>query len=201
MKRTLMIGIISLFIVNICLGQNSAQARKILDKTASVLSRKGGVSAKFNITASQGGANGTLYVKGNKFKVVMPEMTIWNNGKTQWAYMKSTDEVNVSTPSESQQQAVNPYHFINLYKSGFNLSMKTQSKGWLIHLVAQNSKRSIKEMYVSINKSYQPYQIKMRHSNGWTTININSMKTANLSDKLFVFNKKECPTAEIIDLR
>ena len=45
--------------------------------------------------------------------------TVWFNGKTQWSYMPSTNEVNVSTPNEVQQAAMNPYTFINMYKSGY----------------------------------------------------------------------------------
>lgn len=181
--------------------QNAAQARKILDKTAAVIGSKGGASANFTMSGKYGNASGTIAVKGNKFNARTQQAVVWFDGKTQWTYMKKSQEVNVSNPTEAQQQAMNPYKFINIYKSGFKLGMKNVSGGWQVHLTSTNSKRSIKEMYITIDKNYYPKTVKMRQSNGWTTINVSDFKTASLSDAAFKFNAKEYPHAEIIDLR
>lgn len=115
--------------------------------------------------------------------------------------MKASQEVNVSRPTEAQQQSMNPYKFINIYKNGFNLSMKNVAGGWQIRLYATNQKRTIKEMYITIGKNYQPQTIKMRQSNGWTTIKVSGFKAKKLSDATFRFNAKDFPHAEVIDLR
>ena len=71
-----------------CMAQNSEQAMKILDKTATVIGRNGGASANFSIRGNALGAtNGTIAIKGNKFYAHTPEATVWFNGKTQWTYM------------------------------------------------------------------------------------------------------------------
>lgn len=181
--------------------QNAAQARKILDKTAAVIGRKGGASANFSISGKYGASSGTISIKGNKFNARTPQAIIWYDGKTQWTYMKNSQEVNISTPTEAQQQSMNPYKFINIYKNGFKLGMKNVSGGWQIHLYATNQKRTIKEMYITISKNYLPQTIKMRQSNGWSTIKISNFKAKNLSDATFKFNAKDYPHAEIIDLR
>ena len=181
--------------------QNAAQARKILDKTAAVIGRKGGASANFSISGKYGASSGTISIKGNKFNARKPQAIIWYDGKTQWTYMKNSQEVNISTPTEAQQQSMNPYKFINIYKNGFKLGMKNVSGGWQIHLYATNQKRTIKEMYITISKNYLPQTIKMRQSNGWSTIKVSNFKAKNLSDATFKFNAKDYPHAEIIDLR
>lgn len=181
--------------------QNATQARKILDKTAAVIGNKGGASANFSISGKYGNTSGTIAIKGNKFNARTPQATVWFDGKTQWTYMKSSQEVNVSNPTEAQQQSMNPYKFINIYKNGFKLDMKNVTGGWQIHLNATNQSRSIKEMYITIGKNYQPKTIKMRQSNGWTTITVSNFKAKNLSDATFRFNAKEYPHAEVIDLR
>lgn len=181
--------------------QNASQARKILDKTASIIGNKNGVSAKFSMSGKYGTASGTIAIKGNKFNARTGQAVVWYNGKTQWTYIKKNQEVNVSNPTEAQQQSMNPYTFINIYKSGFNLGMKTVSDGWQVHLTASNSQRSIKEMYITIDKNYYPTTVKMRQSNGWTTITVSNFKAKSLSDAIFSFNSKDYPNAEIIDLR
>lgn len=70
-----------------------------------------------------------------------------------------------------------------------------------MHLYATNQQRTIKEMYVIVGKDYYPRTIKMRQSNGWTTIKVSNFRARNLSDATFRFNKKDYPHAEIIDLR
>jgi outer membrane lipoprotein-sorting protein len=178
-------------------------ARQVLDKAAKVVSNRQGITASFTISSvGIGTTSGTISVKGKKFHATTPVATIWFDGKTQWTYMKNNNEVNVSNPSEAELQAINPYNFINLYKSGFTTSMTTAAQKYQIHLVATNKKRNLQEMYITINKSnYVPTQVKMKQRNGWTTINISNFKSTKLSDELFRFKTTDYPHAEIIDLR
>lgn len=200
MKKLSLVFMLMLMSISIY-AQNAAQARKILDKTSAVIGRKGGASANFTVSGKYGNSSGTISIKGNKFNARTPQAVVWYDGKTQWTYMKKSQEVNISTPTEAQQQSMNPYKFINIYKNGFKLGVKNVSGGWQVHLYATNQKRTIKEMYVTIGKNYYPKTIKMRQSNGWTTINVSNFKPKNLSDSMFRFNAKDYPHAEVIDLR
>lgn len=183
--------------------QNATEARKVLDKTAAVIGRKGGASASFKISSAKiGSTSGTIAIKGNKFHARTPQAIVWFNGKTQWSYMKSTDEVNVSTPTEAQQMAMNPYKFINMYKQGYTLSMTKSGQNYNVHLVAQNKQRTVQEMFILVNsKTYTPSQVKMREGQTWTTITISGFQAKNQADATFVFNAKDFPTAEVVDLR
>jgi len=199
MKR--IISIITLVLV--CTLSYAQTARQVLDKAAEIVSNKQGVTAKFTISSANiGTTNGSISVKGNKFHASTPVATIWFDGKTQWTYMKNNDEVNVSNPSEADLQAINPYNFINLYRNGFNYTMTTKGGNYEVHLTATNKKRSVQEMYITVNKSTNvPTQVKMRQASGWTTIKISNFKATKLADSLFRFNAKEYPHAEVIDLR
>lgn len=200
MKRLSLI-LLTILLATGIYAQNAAQARKILDKTAAIVGRKGGASANFSVSGKYGNTSGTISIKGNKFNARTPQAIVWYDGKTQWTYMKKSQEVNVSTPTEAQQQSMNPYKFVNIYKNGFKLGVKNVSGGWQVYLYATNQKRTIKEMYITIGKNYYPKTIKMRQSNGWTTINVSNFKARNLSDATFRFNAKDFPNAEVIDLR
>ena len=201
MKRLLFLLTASLLLCVGVYGQNASQARKILDKTASIIGRKGGAVANFSMSGKYGNSSGTIAIKGNKFNAKTAQAIVWYDGKTQWTYMKKNQEVNISIPTEAQQQSMNPYKFINIYKSGFKIGMKNVAGGWQIHLYATNQKRTIKEMYVTVGRNYLPTTIKMRQSNGWTTIKVSNFKAKKLSDSIFRFNSKDFPNAEIVDLR
>jgi len=202
MKKSILIIALLAIVTTISFAQNATQARKVLDKTAGIIGRKGGATANFTISGKYGNANGTIAIKGNKFRANTSDAIVWFDGKTEWTYIKKNEEVNVSNPTEAQQQSMNPYKFITIYKNGFNLSMTTSASEYKVHLVAQNQGRTIKEMYITIDKRTNlPKQVKMRQANGWTTINISNFKAENQTDASFRFNAKDFPKAEVIDLR
>lgn len=201
-KRNVLLGLL-LLICTCVSAQSSSQARKVLDKTASIVGRKGGAQANFTISGSKiGTQSGTIAIKGNMFQARTPKAIVWYNGKTQWSYLKMTNEVNISTPTEAKRMSMNPYTFISMYKNGYDLSMVKNGSSYVVHMVAQNKKRSVPEAYITINKhSYTPSQVRMRQGNSWTTIRVNGFKAVNQPNSKFTFNAKDFPKADVIDLR
>ena len=199
MKKTILIALMAL----IGLSAFAQSAQQVLDRTAKVIGNKSGASANFTISnAKIGSSSGTIAIKGNKFNARTPQAIVWFNGKTQWSYLKKTNEVNVSNPTQAQQMSMNPYTFINIYKTGYTSTMKTIGSNYKVRLVAQNKKRTVQELILTIDKkSYIPSQIKMRQGNTWSTITVSNFKAKSISNSTFVFNSKDFPKAEIVDLR
>ena len=195
----LRITIVMLLIAAASYGQT---AKQVLDKAAAAVSNKSGVTASFSLKGNQMNEKGTISIKGKKFHATTSNAIIWFDGKTQWTYVKKNDEVNVSTPNETQLQALNPYNFIYMYKKGYAYTMTQKNGIYEIHLTATDKKRSVQEMYITVNqKTYIPSQIRVKQSKGWNTIDVLNFKNANLSDGTFRFNSKDFPQAEVIDLR
>lgn len=203
MTRKIFIMAWLMFLAMALHAQNPARAKQILDKTSSIVGRRGGASANFSI---QGGnyepVSGTIAIKGRKFYAQTPKGATWFNGKTQWTYLSKSGEVNVSNPDQSTQARMNPYQFITLYKQGYALGVSESSDNYLVTMKATTTKSNIREIQVTIDKaSYLPEQVKMLQKGKWTTIRISNFKAKNLSDRLFNFPAKDYPKAEIIDLR
>lgn len=188
--------------------QNS---RQILDNTAKRLNGKT-MQATFKATTfangknQSGSANGQIYIKNNKFHIITQPLITWFDGKTLWQYVKSSGEVNVSTPTSSELQKMNPYAFINLYKKGYTLSCKnTNLRGkfcYEITLTAQNKHAAIPIMIVSIDKNYTPLCVRIKNGTQWTRLSIYDLKTGiRMSDSEFRFNSADYPEAQVIDLR
>ena len=186
----------------LCATSFAQSAKTVLDKAAATITAQTGVKANFKMTAVSGTTSGTIAIKGKKFYATTPQAKVWFDGKTQWTYIKDNDEVNVSTPTEAQLQAINPYNFINLYKRGYAYTMNTAGSEYVVHLIANSTDRKIKELFISVNKkSYQPTQVKMLQGKKWTTFDITNIKKESIADSQFRFNSKDFPKAEIIDLR
>ena len=188
--------------VLICATTYGQTAKNVLDKAAASISVKSGVQAKFKMTGSMGTTNGTIAIKGNKFHATTPQAIVWFDGKTQWTYMKNNDEVNVTTPTETQLQSINPYNFINLYKKGYNYTLNKSGKDYIVHLTAASKDKKIRELFITVNKtSYNPTQVKLLQNSKWTIFDISDVKKQNIPDSEFRFNAKDFPNAEVIDLR
>lgn len=196
-------AVMALFTIHCSLFTATAQtAKSVLDKAAASITVKEGVKANFRMSGTHGMINGSIAIKGKKFYATTPQATIWFDGKTQWTYMKNNDEVNISTPTEAQLQAINPYNFINLYKKGYNYTLNKSGKDYVVHLTAATADKKIKELFISVNKTtYQPTQVKMLQGKKWTIFDITNLKKQAISDSQFRFNSKDFPQAEVIDLR
>ena len=84
----------------------------------------------------------------------------------------------------------------------FKRDITLSGSNYVVHLVANNQKRSVAEMYITINKkTHIPSVVKMRQGNTWSTITVSNFKAKSVSNSTFNFNSKECPGAEVIDLR
>ncbi|MEG1401471.1 LolA-like putative outer membrane lipoprotein chaperone [Bacteroides sp.] len=194
--------------------QQQKEARTVLDKTAATFEKAGGVKADFRIKVFSKGrqivdSGGAIQLKGEKFLLKTPDVTTWFDGKTQWSYLDGSDEVNVSTPTAAELQSMNPYALLYLYQKGFSYRLGS-TKVWLgksvyeVILTATNKQQELTHIKLYIAKdSYQPMRIdaEMRDKTR-SEITITSYQAGlNYTDNLFVFNKKQYPNAEIIDLR
>ncbi|MBR4650696.1 MAG: outer-membrane lipoprotein carrier protein LolA [Prevotella sp.] len=192
-----------LFIFALCstvLAATNPDATKILDKTAKKISIRNGVRMNFSVTSPKFSQSGTLVVKGQKFHATTANAEIWYDGKTQWTYNKASDEVNIANPSASVQQSMNPYYFLNLYKQkGYQKTATADSKGYNVHLSGKG--KNISEMYITVDKSYNLKQVKIKQGSQWITISVSNIRSTSTPDASFRFSSKEHPKAEVIDLR
>lgn len=193
----------SLIIALFSLGLSAQTAQSVLDKTAAALSG-GAATATFAAKGSMGSSGGSLTAQGNKFVLTSPQVRIWFDGKTEWAWAQGSNEVNVTRPTTAEIAAINPINFINLYKRGYDATLSSKGDKHEVRLVAQNAKAAIKELYVTIDKNNNmPSSVRVRTgASNWTNITIKSVRIEKKkSDAFFRFNAKKHPNVEIIDMR
>lgn len=202
-EKAAVAAICGLFLVAFCAESSAQTAKQVLDKTAAALTSKGGASASFAVKDSGGSAlSGTIWFKGSMFKVVSSQLKIWFDGTTQWTYLSATDEVNITEPTPAQQQMLNPYKLITSYKDGYETSIASKGNSYVVTLKAQSANKAIQEARITVDKSsYHPSDLQVKQNGAWTAISVSNVQAATIADNLFVFDPKECPGAEIIDLR
>lgn len=184
-------------------------AKEILDRTAETFRKAGGVKISFTVRTSEGSSTGTIRLKGDKFLLEGDGVTTWFDGHTQWSYLSSADEVNVSEPTPEDLQSINPYALLSLYEQGYKLKLGEVENPRLkslykVVLTATERKKDLRCIILYVTKdTYRPVYVSMAQRGGdVAVITINSYQTGETyPDTLFVFDKKAYPTAELIDLR
>lgn len=201
--------LLNVFFANLLFAQS---AKDVLDEVAQSFQSSTGTIVAF--TATQQAArhatapiSGTIMLRGGKFALDSDALMAWFDGTTLWTALSGSEEVNVSTPTAEEIQAINPLYFITLYKQGYALKSKTaKHNGRIAHevsLTAKDKNAGVQEMVVLVDKSLkQPLQVRMRKGVAWMTIDINSYRAnQNTPAQAFVFDAKAYPDYEVIDLR
>lgn len=194
---------------------NAQNAKDILDKANLAYNQAGGITASFTINTEDVkgkvvySQDGKAYLKGNKFKIDVPDGITWFDGRTQWVYAKGGDEVNVSNPTGEELAGVSPSVLLSLYKAGFKLNYKGEKKEkaktvYIVEMVPLGKKTEFSKMVVTIDKITHIFTSVSTYGKDGVDnhLIINKIQTGvALSDNVFVFNKKEYPGVEVVDLR
>src|SRR6187402_295966 len=61
---------------------------------------------------------GKITVKGDKFRMVLPEQEVINNGATIWTYLPEAKEVNIDNYDPTSED-INPSKIYEIYKKGY----------------------------------------------------------------------------------
>lgn len=194
--------------------QQQMQAKVVLDKTADKFEKAGGIRADFSVTMFNktkmiGRSAGVIELEGKKFVLKTGDGITWFDGKTQWSYLTSSDEVNISTPTGAELQSINPYALLQIYRHGFNYKLGSLNSfgGKSIYevvLTATDKKSDLSRIVLYVSKgTFQPLFIMMEQRNGSRSeLSVTSYQTGlKYADRIFVFDKRQYPHAEEIDLR
>ena len=151
---------------------------------------------------------GKITVKGEKFRLVLPEQEVINNGSTVWTYLPEAKEVNIDN-FDPNSDDVNPSKIYEIYKKGFKylyLSDKTEG-GVLceeVDLVPDKKDAQyfkIKMMIVKKDKSIQSWTMYDKAGNRYKYTITKFNPGLKVDDAFFTFDPKKYPGVEVVDLR
>ena len=177
-------------------------ARDILRRAADTFLREGGVYVSFSLRSSEGLSSGTLRLKGEKFVLEAGGMTTWFDGHTQWTYLPSSDEVNISEPTDEELQTLNPYAWLYLYDREYDLqSLPAETSGqYKIEMSARSAGEQVERLVLWLDKSgLHPVKFSLTLAGNVepTLITVRDYRTRQpYTDAMFVFDPGEYPTAD-----
>lgn len=179
--------------------------QQILDKAAKEMTVAPSLSVKFTTSGAYGNNNGSLTISGNKFQFAAGDISVWYNGKTQWALSRSAEEVSITEPTASELVESNPFTLISKHKQLFNAKLTSSTKNvYVVNLTPKNRHSQIRTATISIDaRTFMPKSLDCTLSdNSKISVKVSSVsKGKALPASYFIFNPKAHPDLEVIDLR
>lgn len=155
--------------------------------------------------------SGTLQLKGDKYKLQFKGQTILSDGKTQWTYIKESNEVQVNnSPETKTTDNINPVNIFTLYEKGYKYKYEKEeiingAKADVIALYPLDpDKKPYHTIKLNIDKAKKEIiSVKILNKNGtFNTITVKNFTTnLEMPDTLFSFNKADYKGVEVVDLR
>ncbi|MBY0434211.1 MAG: outer membrane lipoprotein carrier protein LolA [Cyclobacteriaceae bacterium] len=151
---------------------------------------------------------GKMTVKGDKYKLVLPEQEVVNNGTTIWTYLPDAKEVNIDKFDPGSED-LNPSKFYDIYKKGFKyLYLEDKTEGGVlcevVDLVPEKKDAQYYKVRMNIvkkDKSIQSWTMFDKAGNRYKYL-ITKFNTAlKVDDAFFTFDTSKYPGVEVIDLR
>ncbi|HRN92135.1 MAG TPA: outer membrane lipoprotein carrier protein LolA [Ferruginibacter sp.] len=195
------------------MGKNDPEAKKVLDAVSAKFKKFKTIQAVFNLKIENasnkiiGNKNGSVYMKGNKYRVSVSGQEIFSDGTNIWTYDHDANEVTISQFDVSANSITPQKLFTNFYDKDFlyrlNNDVTVQGKVMKeVELTPIDKTKPFHKVLIHIsNNTIQSTKIFEKTGNRYT-YSVTSMKTdVPVGDDIFIFNAKDFPGVEIVDLR
>ncbi len=151
---------------------------------------------------------GKMIVKGEKYRLILPEQEVVNNGTTLWTYLPEAKEVNIDNFDPNSDE-LNPSKFYEIYKKGYKyLYIEDKMEGGVmcevVDLVPEKKDAQyykVKMNIVKKDKSIQSWVMFDKAGNRYKYLITKFNAAAKVEDTYFTFDLKKYPGVEVIDLR
>ncbi|HQV78715.1 MAG TPA: outer membrane lipoprotein carrier protein LolA [Chitinophagales bacterium] len=206
--------LLSLFGYNPDKQLNDPKAKVLLDAVSKTYKNYESVEANFTLISTNPQQNkssnqkGTVYLKGEKYKLLMGKQEIICDKKSVWTYLKDIKEVQIND-YEPNKEDITPSNMFTIYQNDFNYILNGEdnidkTECTIIDLMPKDKNKPFFKVRIWINKNAKFIkQMKVFDKNGSTytyTVTLFNSK-AGLEDNFFKFDTSKHPEVHVEDLR
>ena len=185
------------------------KARSILDDVSARTKAYKSIKIDFTYKMENPGQNinesfsGTLFSKGDSYKLLFSGQEVISDGKTVWTYLKDAGEVQVNEATKDDD-SFTPTNLLSTYSDNFKAKLLNEnSKQYTIELTPVQ-KKNFNKVRVIIDKTKKVVSsLTIFDKNGSTyTYTVKKFETDTpLKDSMFTFKAEDHPGVDVIDMR
>lgn len=213
MKKTFL-AVILLVLVKVSFAQYDPKALEVLEAMGEKYKSLPAYEANFSWILTNDVENvkeefkGKLTVKGDKFRISLPEQEVINNGVTVWTYLPEVKEVNIDNYDKNSGD-INPLKIYEIYQKDFKylyIQEKTENGVMCeeVDLVPEKKDAQyfkIKLLIKKKDKVIQSLTMFDKGGNRYKYTITRFVPNTSVDDSYFTFDPKKFPGVEVIDLR
>ncbi|MDQ3192703.1 MAG: outer membrane lipoprotein carrier protein LolA [Bacteroidota bacterium] len=196
--------------------QDDAKAKAILDELSAKTKSYSNIKATFSYNLSNPDAKidetqeGTIHIKGSKYRLEIAGQEVISDGKTVWTYLKDANEVQINDMDASSEEAVTPSNIFTMYEKGFKYKFEGEKTegGKVIQTiilypidVKGKPYHQVKLQIDKNAKQIQSIKVLSKDGNHYTYTVKTFTPNTDITDAHFTFNAAKYPKVEVIDLR
>lgn len=160
------------------------------------------------VNKSQEKQKGTIFIKGNKFRLDIAGQVIICDNESVWTYSKEVNEVQINKYNP-KQATIRLDDIFTMYDKGFLYKMDEEKKEGnkelaIVELTPKDKKKNFFKIKLTIDKTNQSIiksVVYDKSGNIHTYIITNQVPNIKMEDGFFTFDPKKYPKVEVIDLR
>ncbi|MBK9791778.1 MAG: outer membrane lipoprotein carrier protein LolA [Sphingobacteriales bacterium] len=193
---------------------NDPNAKKLLDAVSKTYKSFNSIEAGFSLTTVNPVQNktttqtGNVYLKGEKYKLLMGKQEIFCDKQSVWTYLKDINEVQIND-YEANKEDITPSNMFTIYQNDFNYMMNGEEvidkvNCSVVDLMPKDKSKPFFKVRIWIDKNVKYIKrMKVFDKNGnLYTYNVTSFNSkANLDDNYFKFDATKHPGVHVEDLR
>lgn len=193
---------------------NDKQSQEILKGVSSKYKTYNTIKTTFSFTVENPKTkttekqSGTLFLKGDKYRLEIAGQEIMCDNKTVWTYLKESNEVQINDPN-ANKDAIAPNNIFTMYEKGFYSRFINETKDngkteEIIELTPIDKSKHYFKIRIIVDKNEKlVISSKIFDKNGnLSTYTIDKFTAnPNLPEEMFSFNKSKYPGVEVVDLR
>ncbi len=193
---------------------NDSKAKSLLDAVSKTYKNFSSIQADFSLATVNPIQNktstktGTVYLKGEKYKLCMANQEIYCDKQSVWTYLKDINEVQIND-FEANKEDITPSNMFTIYQNDFNYMMNGEevidkTNCSIVDLMPKNKNKPFFKVRIWIDKNVKYIKrMKVFDKNGnlyiYTVTSFNSK--ANLEDAYFKFDATKHSGVHVEDLR
>ena len=146
---------------------------------------------------------GTLFSKGDSYKLLFSGQEVISDGKNVWTYLKDAGEVQVNEATKDED-SFTPTNLLSSYTSNFKAKLLSEDAKQYVIELTPIKKKNFDKVKVVVEKSKKVLNsLTIFDKNGSTyTYTVNKFDTnIPLSESMFTFKAADHPGVEVIDMR
>lgn len=182
--------------------QTDPAANAVLDKFSAQAANAPSVSLKFRLITddltekTSDTLDGAVIISKDRYKLEIPNNTVWFDGVTSWSYLMAEEEVTITKPDRNDNSFQNkPSGIFTMYKNGHKARIiEDKPDTWVIDLYPEDIRSNLIRVRLTIGKSRNDLKmIEYRRNDGIVLyIQINEYNlNVKPEQSLFVFSKEK----------